>query len=79
MEACNDSHDGCPLLLMIDLFQKINRVIRTENDLNLSGEEINFKEFVQLQLLDHEEEDDYLPVPVFSYLKPTIAVSLYHI
>lgn len=50
---------------MIDLFQKINRVIRTENDLNLSGEEINFKEFVQLQLLDHEEEDDHLPVPVF--------------
>ena len=55
IKACNDAHDGDPLLLMIDLFQKINRVIRTENDLNLSGEEINFKELVHLQLLDHEE------------------------
>ena len=48
MEACDDTHAGDFTLLTIDLFLNINRVIRTENELNLSGEEINFKEFMHL-------------------------------
>ena len=60
---------------MISLFLRINRALALENEPNLSIEEIKFREFMHAHLLHHEEKEEHLPIPIYSYLKPTMGVS----
>jgi len=60
---------------MISLFLRINRVLTSENEANLSEEEIEFREFMHQNLLHQDEKEEHLPIPIYSYLKPTMGVS----
>ena len=60
---------------MISLFLRIDRALASENEPNLSDEEIEFREFMHANLLHHDEKEEHLPIPIYSYLKPTMGVS----
>ena len=67
--------DDNPTTIMSSLFRRIIRVLRSESN----NEEINDSDSIFLyhaksNLIDEDEDQDHLPVPVYSYIKPTMGV-----
>ena len=79
LDVMVDNNDG--LHIMSALFQRINNVIKGQSE-NEDIDQLNleFKVFINENFLDYTNESDLLPVPVFSYIKPTLSVQfIYHI
>ena len=68
----------CHISIMITLFRRINFVIESMDE--RSNENETFYEHVINNLLYDDKDKDHLPIPVFSYITPTMTTSfLLHI
>ena len=61
---------------MIKSFEKMFKVMNTTE--NLTNEEICFEKFVKKEIIHDSSRDEHLPIPVYSYLKPTLGVQFIH-
>ena len=57
---------------MIKFFEKMCKVMNVTE--NLTPAEIRFKTFLKKEIIYDSGRDEHLPVPVYSYLKPTLGV-----
>ena len=58
---------------MIDLFRKVNEYASKDSRDN-TMEDQNFLTNVHTQLVDFDDDHEHLPIPVYSYIKPTMGV-----
>ena len=49
-----------------------------ESNEQLSREESEFRKFVLNEIIYENSNEDHLPIPVYSYLKPTLGVQFLH-
>ena len=75
IENVNDIPDG--LLDMANLFKKINNILQHPIEL-LNEEDTHFLQFINEDLVDDDSSSDLLPVPVYSYIKPTLGIQFIH-
>ena len=61
---------------MIKFFEKMCKVMNVTE--GLTPEEIRFKKFLTKEIIYDSGKDEHLPVPVYSYLKPTLGVQFIH-
>ena len=80
----NGQVDSLPLTIgmasMVALFKKIDHCIKVEesDENELDEEEGQFYDFAMEHLIHQDEDDNHLPVPVYSYLKPALGVQFIH-
>ena len=66
--------------MMINLFQNIDIILECEPDDDINSVEHHFWHHVHNSLLHDDDEKDHLPIPVMSYIAPTMNTSfLLHI
>ena len=62
---------------MANLFKKINNILQHPIEL-LNEEDTHFLQFINEDLVDDDSSSDLLPVPVYSYIKPTLGIQFIH-
>ena len=75
--AADDDNDN-GVETMKELFQKMNTFIQSPDNTHVSIEDHAFITFMNKNLIDSDDETQLLPVPVFSYVKPTLSVQFLH-
>ena len=61
---------------MLKFFEKLLKVMNPTE--NLTNGEKNFQKFVKKEIIHDSTKDEHLPIPVYSYLKPTLGVQFIH-
>ena len=76
-----ESNNGNDMVQMILLFKNINHLINSENGGRLIlqsqniGDYDSFANHVNTFLLYHDDDDNHLPISVFSFIVPTMSTS----
>ena len=61
---------------MLKFFEKLLKVMNPTE--NLTNGEKDFRKFVKKEIIHDSTKDEHLPIPVYSYLKPTLGVQFIH-
>ena len=62
---------------MIYIFRNINHVVQSDSSL-FTNEELSFLEHAESNLIFVDSDNAHLPIPVYSYLKPSMSVQFLH-
>jgi len=68
-------NDDNPKAYMIALFTRIHSVVQSVKAVGEGEEETYSRVHLYANLLHNDQPKEHLPIPVFSYIKPTIGVS----
>jgi predicted GIY-YIG superfamily endonuclease len=77
VDTNNDEHPEA-LMIMLELFKKIMYLMDSNNEDDLNDNDTTVLGFVLENLIDNNDAQDHLPVPVFSYIRPTNGVQFLH-
>ena len=61
---------------MINFFKRLLKVM--DSNEKLSRADTGFRKFVLEEIIHVNRKEDHLPIPVYSYLKPTLGVQFIH-
>ena len=71
--------DGNYILLIIDLSKYINMVLESYYDgissLQSQVDKYDFSQYMYKNILHNDDDKDHLPIPVLSYINPTMNTS----
>ena len=76
--AENELRNSNGQAMMIALFRRIHDVLQADVE-NLNNDDLSFLNHIESNLLyKYQDEEEHLPIPVYSYIKPTMGVQFLH-